>query len=86
MSDWSKTCHLTEYYLAKTAECLRKFHNFQTCGCCEKDFKDNKLYRNGNAMQYSLNVMYCNFVHCTAEDIVMMYYAIIVSNVSIVDK
>ena len=37
-------------------------------------------------MQYSFNVMYCNFVHCTAVDIVMMYYAIIVSNVSIVDK
>ena len=34
-------------------------------------------------------VMYCNPVHCTGVDIVMMYYAIIVSNVnnvSIVDK
>ena len=33
--------------------------------------------------------MYCNPVHCTVVDIVMMYYAIIVSNVnnvSIVDK
>ena len=30
--------------------------------------------------------MYCNFVHFTALDIVMMYYAIIVSNVSIADK
>ena len=33
--------------------------------------------------------MYCNFVHCTVVDIVMMYYVIIVSNVnivSIVDK
>ena len=33
--------------------------------------------------------MYCNFVHCTVVDIVMMYYVIIVSSVnivSIVDK
>ena len=37
-------------------------------------------------MQYSLMLCILIFVHCTAVDIVMMYYAIIVSNVSIVDK
>ena len=32
-------------------------------------------------MQYSFNVMYCNFVHCTVVEIVTMYYVIIVNNV-----
>ena len=36
------TWYVTEYSLAKTAEYVRVFPNFQNCACCEKDLKDNK--------------------------------------------
>ena len=35
-----QTCHVTEFSLAKTAEYLRIFANFQICACCKKDLKD----------------------------------------------